>query len=469
MTGKLRAGTGRADITAPEGMPMGGWSNALHDRAEGNDGRLLANALVVTDDTEAAVLAELDLCLLTQEQNDTIRAAIADATGIPARNVRVTATHSHSAPVTGDLTGAGYMFDGLDMVQPYMDMVTDRLAAAARSALDAAVPVRAGHARGSSPLGVNRRVGLPGGGIRVGHAWDRVVDHTVRVGRLDREDGDPVATIVHYSAHPTIMAGGNRFIAPEYPGPVRDIVEAAIGGTALFLQGTPGDIGPVETFVDHLEPYHRLGAMLGHDAAAAAIRASADPHRQQVAASQDPSTWLAFYEYAPIPAADTTLRVVSRVIDAPVREGAIGSAAELRVELDRLQDDLFESLSRGNDAFETRELRVRTKGVLMRAERAGVLEGRSTWPFEIHGLRIGPLAFIGVPVEPFIELGLAIEAGSPFPMTMVSGYTNGYRNYLPTIPEWERGGYEVDSCSFQPEMADVFVRTALDVLRELAE
>src|SRR5262249_10281855 len=99
----LRAGAGRADITAPGGMPMGGWSNALHDRSEGNDGRLAANALVVTDGDEAAVVCELDLCLLTQEQNDTIRAAVADATGIPASHVRVTATHSHSAPVTGEI------------------------------------------------------------------------------------------------------------------------------------------------------------------------------------------------------------------------------------------------------------------------------------------------------------------------------------------------------------------------------
>lgn len=468
MGGTLRAGVGRADITAPAGMPMGGWSNALHDRSEGNDGSLVANALVVTDGTEAAALCELDLCLLTQEQNDAIRAAIAHTTGIPARNVRVTATHSHSAPVTGEVTGAGYMFEGLDMVAPYMTMVTERLADAARSALDAAVPVRVGHGRGTSPLAVNRRVGLPGGGIRVGHAWDRVVDHTVRVGRLDREDGDPVATIVHYSAHPTIMAGGNRLIAPEYPGVVRDVVEAAVGGTALFLQGTPGDIGPVETFVDHTEPYHRLGAMLGHDAAATALRSGSDPHRQQVAASQDPSTWLAFYEYAPVPPGDTTLRVVSRVVDAPVRAGAIGVAAELRAELDRLQDDLFEAISRDADAFEIRELRVRTKGVAIRAERADVLEGRATWPFEVHGLRIGPLAFIGVPVEPFIELGLAIESRSPLPMTFVSGYTNGYRNYLPTVAEWARGGYEVDSCSFEPRMADMFVETALEVLGELA-
>ena len=67
----------------------------------------------------------------------------------------------------------------------------------------------------------------------------------------------------------------------------------------------------------------------------------------------------------------------------------------------------------------------------MSAEQAEVLDGLDVYPLEVHGLRIGPLGFIGVPLEPFIELGRAIAAGSPFAQTFVSGYTNGYRNYLP--------------------------------------
>ena len=463
----LRAAVGRSDITADVGMPMGGWSNALHERSDGNDGTLTATVLVVTDGSTAAAISELDLCLLSDEQAASIRIAVSDATGIPTEAVRVTATHSHSAPVTGELTGAGWMRDGLDSVEPYMSMVTERLAVAARDAWGRLEPVRVGHARGTSRLAVNRRVGLPGGGIRVGHAWDRPVDHTVRVARLDGTSGDPVATIVHYSAHPTILAGGNRYINPEYPGPVRQVVEAELGGRCLFLQGTPGDIGPVETFVDDVEPYHRLGAMLGHDAASTGLRASADPHQQRVAVSQDPSTWLAFYEYDDPPPQDTTLRVERRIVQMPVRPD-IGDALGWRGQQASLLAELEAAIDRRADALEIRELRVRTKGASMRAERAEALADKTHYAMEVHGLRIGPLAFIGVPLEPFIELGLAVEAASTLPMTFVSGYTNGYRNYLPTAAEWARGGYEVDICSFTPEAADLFVRTASEVLRALA-
>jgi neutral ceramidase len=463
----LSAGVGRATITPPVGMPMGGWSNALHERSEGNDGALTATVMAVTDDHAAVIIGELDLCLLTHAQADAARAAIAEATGIPADAVRITATHNHSAPVTGELTGAGWMREGLGSVEPYMAMVTEQLAGAAREAWRALEPVTIGHGLGRSTLAVNRRVGLPDGGIRVGHAWDGPVDHGVRVARLDSAAGSPVATVVHYSAHPTITAGGNRFIHAEYPGPVRSVVEAAVGGRCVFLQGTPGDIGPVETFVDELEPYRRLGAMLGHDAAATALRASADPHRQRVAAAQDPSTWLAFYEYAPPPVTDTTVRVERRVVQMPIRPD-IGESPELRARHAALRADLARALERGASPFEVRELRVQTKGASMRAERAEALRGLSHFPLEIHGTRIGPLAFIGVPVEPFIELGRAIEARSPFAMTFVSGYTNGYRNYLPTADEWRRGGYEIDISAFAPEAGDRFVEASVALLDALA-
>src|SRR5688572_12959420 len=95
----LRAGTGRATITPAVGMPMGGWSNALHERSLGNDGDLTATVLMVTDEREAAVLCELDLCLLTDAQAAAIRGAMADAMRVDSASVRVTATHNHSAPV----------------------------------------------------------------------------------------------------------------------------------------------------------------------------------------------------------------------------------------------------------------------------------------------------------------------------------------------------------------------------------
>ena len=149
MTGRLRAGAGRALITPPVGFPMGGWSNALHERSFGNDMDLTATVLVVTDGTTSVAIAELDLCLITDAQATAMRRAIGEAVGIPAAAVRVTATHNHSAPVTGELTGAGWMFEGLEAVDPYVTMVAEQLAGAARTAWARLEPVTVGHGTGT--------------------------------------------------------------------------------------------------------------------------------------------------------------------------------------------------------------------------------------------------------------------------------------------------------------------------------
>lgn len=466
-TPRLRAGAGRALITPPVGFPMGGWSNALHERSLGNDMDLTATVLVVTDGTTTVAVAELDLCLITDAQAADMRSAIGEAVGIPAPAVRVTATHNHSAPVTGELTGAGWMFEGLEAIDPYVTMVAEHLAGAARSAWASLEPVTVGYGTGTSPLAVNRRADMPGGSVRVAHNWDGPVDHSVRVARLDVDSGAPMATIVHYSAHPTILAGGNRFVTPDYPGPARRTVEESLGGHCLFLQGTPGDIGTVETFVNELEPYRRLGTMLGHDAAAVASRSTGRLRRQRLAEEHDPSSWLARFEYEPQPPSDETLGFASRTVMMPVRPD-LGDPEALRRAATARRAELQAAIERRADAFEIRELRVQTKGLCMRAEQAEALAGLDAYPLAVHGLRIGPLGFIGVPLEPFIELGRAIAAASPFAQTFVSGYTNGYRGYLPTIDQWPRGGYEVDSCAFRPEAATVLVEAATGLLAELA-
>ena len=64
-----------------------------------------------------------------------------------------------------------------------------------------------------------------------------------------------------------------------------------------------------------------------------------------------------------------------------------------------------------------------------------------------------------MPVELFNEIGSAIREGSGFGTTLVSGYWNGYRNYLPTDAERPRGGYEIDISPFRPG-ADALVTAA---------
>ena len=55
-------------------------------------------------------------------------------------------------------------------------------------------------------------------------------------------------------------------------------------------------------------------------------------------------------------------------------------------------------------------------------------------------MRLGPVRWIGLPGEPFVETGLALkQAGASF----VVGYANGYLGYFPIRRAYDEGGYEV--------------------------
>jgi neutral ceramidase len=461
----MRAGVGRADITPPVGIPTGGWGNQLHEVSEGNDLELWATVLVVEGaDGARAAIADVDLCILDDAQAARARSVVADAAGLPAERVAAGTTHNHSVPVTLELGGA-WIRRNRELVAPYVESVFDAIGRAAADAAAGLQPVRVGAATGSSPLAVNRRMTAPDGRAAVGLNPDGVSDPTVTVVRLDGDDDRPVATIVHYACHPIVLGPDNRYVTPEYPGIVKRVVEAAHGGRCLFVQGACGDVGPSELFVPDLETYRRLGAMLGHEAAATAFRAGWRAHRQRVREGEA-SAWIASFEYEPDPEPDGTVAVAAETVPLPLRDD-LGDPRAWRDEAERWEEEAYAAREAGAPDGEVRELTVRTKFARMRAERGHALEGLDAYPLLVHGVRLGPVALVGVPVELFCELGMSIRDASPFATTLVSGYWNGYRNYLPTDGERERGGYEIDISPFRPGSDAIVTAAAGRVLEAL--
>jgi hypothetical protein len=461
----MRAGVGRADITPPVGIPAGGWGNQYHEVSEGNDLELWATVLVVEgNDGVRSALADIDLCILDDAQSVRARRLIADAAGLPEEHVAVGTTHNHSVPVTLELGGA-WIRRNRELVEPYIESVFDGIGRAAAEAASSLVPVRVGVAKGESPLAVNRRMTKPDGKAAVGLNWHGAADRTVTVVRLDGEDDGAVATIVHYACHPIILGADNTYVTPEYPGVVKRIVEGELGGRCLFVQGACGDVGPSEIFVSDLAVYRRLGAMLGHEAAGTALRASWRRHRQRLREGEA-SAWIASFEYEPDPEPDGIVAVRRETLPLPLRDD-LGDAAEWSRQAQRWEDEAYAAREAGAPHTEVRELTVRTKFARMRAERGHALAGLTEYPLLVHGLRLGPAAIVGVPVELFSEIGTGIRTDSPFAATLVSGYWNGYRNYLPTDAERPRGGYEIDISPFRPGVDALVSASAGRVLEAL--
>jgi neutral ceramidase len=58
-------------------------------------------------------------------------------------------------------------------------------------------------------------------------------------------------------------------------------------------------------------------------------------------------------------------------------------------------------------------------------------------------IRLGDVALVALPGEPFVELGLEIIERSAAPSTFIVGYANDWIGYLTTELAWQQGGYEV--------------------------
>jgi len=63
--------------------------------------------------------------------------------------------------------------------------------------------------------------------------------------------------------------------------------------------------------------------------------------------------------------------------------------------------------------------------------------------FEIQGLRIGELTWLGMEGEIFVRYQLDMESNTAEPI-ILCGYANGCIGYVPTQQDYALGGYEVD-------------------------
>ena len=273
----MRAGVGRADITPPVGIPAGGWGNQLPRDLGGERPRAVGDGPRRRGSPDGAAAprsrTSTSASSTTRRRRGRGR-SIAQAAGIPVERVAVGTTHNHSVP------GHARARRCVDPPEPRARRALCRVGLRRRSGMRpprpprALRPVRVGSrewalaARREPADDDARRPGR-----RRAQPRRRRRTTPLTVVRLDGDDDRPVATIVHYACHPIILGPDNTFVTPEYPGIVKRVVEAALGGHCLFVQGACGDVGPSELFVPDLATYRRLGAMIGHEAAATAFRA----------------------------------------------------------------------------------------------------------------------------------------------------------------------------------------------------
>jgi neutral ceramidase len=87
---------------------------------------------------------------------------------------------------------------------------------------------------------------------------------------------------------------------------------------------------------------------------------------------------------------------------------------------------------------------------------------------EVQVIALGDdLAWVSLPGEIFVELGLAIKHASPFRQTVIAELANGSIGYVPTKIAYPQGNYEVVSARCAAGSGEKLVDVALKQLRDL--
>ena len=100
-------------------------------------------------------------------------------------------------------------------------------------------------------------------------------------------------------------------------------------------------------------------------------------------------------------------------------------------------------------------------------------EAKTHETLEVGALGIGDLVLVGLPMEPFYQIGAEIRRRSPFRFTVPLELLNGFRGYLPTREACARpGGMETlpgisDLRSFVPQAADILTDAAVAVTAKI--
>jgi neutral ceramidase len=441
----LGAGVAVSDITPPTSYRMSGYfserlSTGTHDP-------LKAKAIVFEQGETQAALVFCDLIGLAPDVTQRARKLAEEKTGIPAANILVAATHSHTGPLYSGALRKHFhdkavaehgkdAYEEFDYPSFLVAMISQAVQRAQGKMRAAVLEAGMAEQRG---LSFNRRFHMKDGTVRFNPG--KLNPNIVRVaGPIDPDVGillvrqadgrRPLASLTVFALHLDTV-GGTEYSA-DYPYYLGRSLHEELGPqlVSVFGTGTCGDINHVD--VSHDRPQkgqqeaERIGAALGET-----VRAALGELR---------------------PLSKPSLAVRRTVVDVPLQRYSAAEVAQAKLDMEKVGTRALPFLEQVN-AYKILALQLR--------------EG-STLPMEVQVFRLSDdVAIVGLPGEVFVELGLAIKKSSPFATTMVVELCNDAPGYVPTRKAFAEGSYETVNSRVQSGGGEMLVEAAVRLLNEL--
>ncbi len=443
--GDLRMGRASVDITPPPGMPMGGYYSVRLNT--GTHDPLYSKAIVLEEGGVETAIVACDLVGLPRIFVDAARRIIGETTHVPADHVMISATHTHTGPEMNHFFLDLIEGPPAQVAKDYRAALPGKIAEAVKAAEANLQPaeVWAGIGQEDS-LSFNRRFLMKDGSI----GWNPgkmnpnivrpagPVDPDVSVVYFQGAPSTPLATFVNYPMH-LDTTGGTEFSA-DYPYTLGKLLAAAKSPEMLtvFAIGTAGNINHIN--VKSSEPQSSLqeAARIGTILASEVLKT-----------------------YPRLTPVNGPLQVRREIIKLPLQEIQPGDVEKSKAIAARL-------IKEGPEKFAFLDL-VRAFKVLMIAEYQG-----KPINAEVDMVSLGrDVAWVGLPGEIFVELGMAIKHASPFRYTIVDELTSDSIHYVPDRKAFAEGNYEPTNSICAPgggeALVDAATRLLIDAYKDSAE
>ncbi len=422
----FRAGAATSNITPPLGeMIVGGWqpipATHIHDE-------LHARCLVLDDGQNQLAIVICDLLCLPREVCDLAKQQASAATSIPAKNILIAATHTHSAtrprgpnrrPYADDLTDyqkfvARRIADGISRASNQLEPATLAFGSASEpSEVFNRRWYTTNPAHLQSPFGRTDKVRMnPPRGNAALTKPAGPTDPEIAFVSVRATAGHHIALLANYSLHYVGGVGPGHVSADYFGYFCRDLLRKIDGEeqeppfVPMLSNGTSGDINNINfrERSPRRKSYEKMKIV--------ADKVSSRVHEQ-----------LSSLQYS----SDIKLNVAS---------------SNLKLRLRKPTQKTMEYL-RDFVSTEKPDPNGRRSKQAIYLERLTMIEKSPDYvevPLQV--LKIGEIAICAIPFETFVEIGLELKERLPAKHTFTVELANSWHGYLPTPEQHELGGYE---------------------------
>jgi neutral ceramidase len=453
--GQLRAGAAKADIT-PKESELAISTDSIRDH-------LFARAIVVDDGSTCAVLVGMDLGGAQNQIVDDATARASRATGCPAQNFIISATHTHSSNTLG-LGGRG---------APTAKTVADSIVEAVTAAKSKLAPARIGYGATKVDLNVNRDLFNSKLEWRQEPNPDGPSDKTLAVVEFLGNDNVPIGVYLNYAMHP-INFYLSGVISADFAGEASRYIEDLFDNrtVAIFSQGASGDQNPRDFRSPTTFMGSRAAVTQGHGPFIQTVGPPAAPADQ--ASARGFSAQQASTERKAIPPENLEAykKAIARTGEYVHMLGSVIGSSSVRVMRESIQPVESARIWAGQESF-TCPGRVRLDAD--NPARENVFPGYKEGPdvnLKVGLLRIGDINFATVNGEVYSQIAMRLKANAPASKTMVVTLANGMANsgYIYSDEAYSHLTFQVIGSRLQPGCAErKIISTAIELMHRSGE